>query len=85
MELDQESKIRGKCALIRIKCKDEAKFCEINLDNLTKESFLRDGKHIFVFVRIGNEIALIWVSFIDKIFMVQFLVSYASAKMQKFK
>lgn len=58
MERDQKLKIRNKCALIRIKCLDEVKFCNINLTNLTKKSFLRDGKRIRIFIR-GN-IKIVW-------------------------
>lgn len=44
MEYGVKSEKNGNRTLIRIQYLDEKPFCDIDLDNLTEESFLRDGE-----------------------------------------
>lgn len=44
MERGETSKASGNHALIRIQYLGQKQFCDIRLDNFTRESFLRDGK-----------------------------------------
>lgn len=53
MNGEKKPKTNENLALIRIECLDEREFCNIHMDNLCKGSFLRDGKHFHILIRVN--------------------------------